>query len=114
VCGVVSSYSGFTEMLAGIKPCSLLSGVVCFVSSKETFKTALQVYLHGHDHLSGHPSGIRCSVSARGRMIITADHVDGVAQVSLCIHAHNMFASMQNVPAKNISIGYGYIFYLGF
>jgi len=47
-------------------------------------------------------------------MIITADHVDGVAQVSLCIHAHNMFASMQNVPAKNISIGYGYIFYLGF
>ena len=35
----------------------------------------LQVFVLGHDHATSHPSGIRCTIDARGRMSITSDHV---------------------------------------
>ena len=45
------------------------------------FKSNLQVYLFGKDHMNNHPTGIRVSLNSNGRMIITADHVSDL-QVS--------------------------------
>lgn len=38
-------------------------------------KSNLQIFVLGHDHAASHPSGIRCSIDSRGRMIVASDHV---------------------------------------
>lgn len=63
-------------------------GVITFLpqNTKIPYKSNLQIYLYGKDHLNGHPTGIRMSLNANGRMIITTDHVPDQKVLFIIIH----------------------------
>jgi len=55
-------------------------GAVSFIAknfTEQSYKSSLQIFVFGEDHLDNHPSGIRCSIDNFGRMIIASDHVEG-------------------------------------